>query len=483
VNNYPALPVLAIAAASRLLSPLAGVWRAAPPLDNVPADPGYYDQVEPPQLMLVGRSLSLLVSLGIILLAGRLARRLAGDAAGGLAALAAALLPALVFRGAIVIVDVYATFFVLATLLVLAGVDRPAQLGRMAAAGACGGLAAVSKYPSGLVCLAVAAAMLLAPWRWRERLRGLAVAGAAAMLAAAIVMPSLWREPLPVWEQIARQGAVYRHQKMASYWQQAFERVEWDLPALPYPEMGYAFTALALGGLVVLAARRSSRPFAIGCALFAAALIALHAAYSFQAFRNLLPVAGLACATAGVAVAALGERLGRPRLAVSAGVVLLAALFAPAAYDYARDRARLVDSRRQALDWIAAHPRAGARLLVMAEVAVARSELARLPGRVRVAGWQAARPALWQGSPRFLVAARLTDRRGKPWIPAADRRWLLRRYQVRATFGTERAGVNASFWRGNRLQVWVLERRGGWRRRGPARGATVVTAPATPAAS
>jgi 4-amino-4-deoxy-L-arabinose transferase-like glycosyltransferase len=466
-NNYPELPVLAIAAASRLVSPLAGVWRFAPPLGGISALDLYYDQVEPPQLMLVGRALGWLLSLGIILLAGLLARRLGGDIAGAVAALAAALLPALVFRGALVIVDLYATFFVLAALVLLAAVEKPDQLGRLAAAGACCGLAAVSKYPAGLAFLIVAAAVLLAPWRWRERLLGLAVAGIAAAVAAGTVMPVLWREPLHVWEsQIARQSKVYGELRVGSYWNQAFERVEWDLPALPYAELGFTFAALALAGLAVLVVRRSSRRFGSGCALFAAAMIALHAAYSFQAFRNLLPVAGLACASAGVAVAAAGERIGRPRLAAVLGCLLLAALFGPAALAYARDRAALVDSRRQALEWIAGSPRAGVPVLILKELAVPRSELARARGPVWVASWRTARRALRRELPPFLVAADIVRRDGKPLIWGADRGWLLRRYHVRATFGSEPAAISPGFWRGNRMRVFVLERRSDWRRAG-----------------
>ncbi|HEV8577441.1 MAG TPA: glycosyltransferase family 39 protein [Thermoanaerobaculia bacterium] len=465
-NNYPALPVLAIAGASRLLSPLAGVWRGAPNLDDVRSGYLYYDQVEPPQLMIVGRGLSLLVSLASILLAGLLGRRFAGDAAGGLAALAAALLPALVFRGALVIVDVYAAFFVLAALTLLAGVERPDQLARLAAAGACCGLAAVSKYPAVLVSLVVVAAVLLAPWRWRERLRGAALAGAAAVLAAAIVMPALWRDPLGVWtQQIARQSRIYSSLETPSYGSQAFGRVEWDLPRLPYAEMGYTFTILALAGLTVLIARPASRRFGIGCVLFTAALISLHAMYTFQAFRNLLPVAALACVTTGVAIATVGERLRWPRLTALIGAALLVAIFGPAARDYALERARLVDSRRQAMDWIAAKAPGGASVVIVEETAVPNGELARLRGRVRALPWPNIRRAVRQGKPRFLLAPDLVRRNGQPLISEVDRRWLLDRYALRATFGSEPAGAINTFWRGNHLRVFVLERRPDWKRR------------------
>jgi 4-amino-4-deoxy-L-arabinose transferase-like glycosyltransferase len=472
-NNYPELAVRAIAVASRLLSPLAGIWSTAPPLEKTGSFYFYYDQVEPPQLMLVGRSLSWLLSLGIILLGGLLARRLAGDVAGGLAALAAALLPALVFRGALVIVDVYAVFFVLAALVLVAGVERPDQLRRLAAAGACCGLAGVSKYPAVLVSLAVTAAVLLAPWRRSDRLRGLVLAGAAAAVAAAIVMPSLWRDPSRVWEtQFERQSRIYKSLKVGSYREQAFERMEWDLPELPHAEMGYVFTAVALAGLVVLIARPASRRLGIGCAAFAAVLIGLHASYAFQAFRNLLPVAALACVSAGAAVAAAGERAGRPRLAALLGALLLAVLFGPAARDYALDRARLVDSRRQALDWIAAHDGAGASVLVLAETALPNSELSRLSGRTRMALWPAARRALRQARPRFVVVPDVYARNGGHLVPEADRGWLLERYRVAAAFGSKPALILSTYWRGNRLRVWVLERDDDWRRdRGESRPA------------
>jgi 4-amino-4-deoxy-L-arabinose transferase-like glycosyltransferase len=466
-NNYPELAVRAIAVASRLLSPLAGVWSAAPPLDKVDSFHLYYDQVEPPQLMLVGRSLSLLLSLGIILLAGHLGRRLGGDVAGGLAALAAALLPALVFRGAIVIVDVYAVFFVLAALILVAGVERPDQLRRLATAGACCGLAAVSKYPAVLVSLAVTASVLLSPWPWRQRLRGLVLAGVAAVVAAALVMPSLWQDPSRVWEkQFERQSRIYKSLKVGSYREQAFESMEWDLPELPYAEMGHVFTALALAGWVLVIARPSSRRLGIGCALFAAVLIGLHASYAFQAFRNLLPVAALACVTAGAAVAAVGERLARPRLAALLGVLLLAVLFGPAARRYALDRARLVDSRRQALDWIDANDGAGSSVLVLAETALPNSELSRLRGRVRMAFWLGARRALRQARPRFVLVPDVVARNGGHLVSEADRGWLLERYRVQAVYGSKRALILSSYWRGNELRVWVLERRLDWKRGG-----------------
>ena len=83
-NNYPELPVLVIAGASRLLSPLARWWTTFPSLAGITPSSDFYDQVEPPQLILVGRAVALALSLWTIAFIGWLARRLAGDVAGAL---------------------------------------------------------------------------------------------------------------------------------------------------------------------------------------------------------------------------------------------------------------------------------------------------------------------------------------------------------------------------------------------------------------
>lgn len=83
-----------------------------------------------------------------------------------------------------------------------------------------------------------------------------------------------------------------------------------------------------------------------------------------------------------------------------------------------------------------------------------------------MAHWEQARRALQRGRPRFLLAPDIVWRNGVPLIPPDDLAWLLRRYQVRATFGSDQATRTNTYWRGNRLRVWVLERSGGWRRQG-----------------
>ena len=110
---------------------------------------GYYDVAEPAALLMVARLATLVFALGIIVLAGLLARRSAGQAAGYYAAFLAAVLPALVIRSSIVIVDTYATFFVLLALWCVSYAIDAKHRGWFAVlAGVACGLAFTSKYLS-----------------------------------------------------------------------------------------------------------------------------------------------------------------------------------------------------------------------------------------------------------------------------------------------------------------------------------------------
>jgi hypothetical protein len=455
-NNYPALPVYAIAGAAWLGERVTAGGSALAAGD---AQRGFfYDVVEPP-LLLVGRGASLLASAAIVLLAGLLASRLAGPVAAVVAAVAAALLPALVARGALVLVDLYATVFVLAAAWLAAGATRPGQWARLAAAGACCGLAAVSKYPAGLAGLALVASVLLAPWPLAARLRGIAVAAAAGLAAAVSAMPALVTRTGAVVERMRWQAEMYRTLRSpTSYWQQAFVRAEWDLP-MEAAELGIVFTAWASTGAVLLARDRETRRFVIGAAVFTATLLAAHLGYPFQAFRNLLPLAGLACAAVGVAAALLARRLAQPRRVGLLAVTLLALLFGPADLRWAGEQSALRDSRLQAVDWVEARRRDGDSVLVQGELAVLPSELARLGAPTTAVPWAATRARALRGEPRFLLLGDLVDQAGVSVVPVADRRALRRRYRQRAVFGESIVSAQRWSWRGNRQRITVWERR------------------------
>jgi hypothetical protein len=456
--TYPSLPLYAIALPARLLAPLYGGLRgetlagAVPPLL-------VYELLEPPELLLLGRLLTLIASLAIVVLAGLLARRLAGDLAGGLAALAAALVPALVVRGGIVIVDTWAALFVLACLLLtdrLATSPRPTAAAA-ALAGAMGGLALAAKYPAGMVGIAFGVAVLLAPFALRRKLLLLAAGGAGAVLAAVAAMPALVLRPAGLraaWQDL---DAWYGQPEASMrFWPQAVRHAEWDQP-LAAPELGWPFLVLAAAGLAVaLADRRLARRVA-GWAVYGAVFVSFAARFSFQPFRNLLPLVAPAAALAALALAWLVSRLPGPRRAWSAAAALALVFFlGRPALQYAQGRWQARDSRTEALAWLAPRLAPGDRVLVSEELAILPSELRRLPARVRSAPWPAARLALRSGRYRFYLggALRLDGRR--PPGPRARER-VARRYEVRAVFGDGITYAHPGLFSGNRRRVDVWE--------------------------
>ncbi len=467
-SNYPELTALMIAGAGRLAmlvapAPARARWQA-----ELARRPWAFQIVEPAELILVGRLLSLLLSLGLVAVSGFYGRRLGGDLAGGAAALAAALVPALVLRGGIVIVDVYAAFFALAALALVNGVERPQQWGRIAAAGACCGLAATAKYPAGLVGLAVVVELASCRWRGRERARAIAIAGVAGAFAAVATMPSLVLAAREVWSRMQWQANTYRRLVHGTYWDQAVHAAEWDLPAQS-AELGFTLLALGLAGVAVALASRRWRRAALGWATFAVPLVLVHVRFPFQAFRNLLPLVPLLCLGFGLLAAWAAERLAGRRRWLPASVAAVAlllpvGLFAAPDVRYARERASLVDSRRQAIDWLAHRrtPRGGT--LVLREAQVLPRELERLAAPARMLPWEAARPLLLSAQPRYVVVPDLRVPRRELFLGADGRRELDARYVVRRVFGEQEWDLR-SVWRGDRLRLYLLERRPGARSR------------------
>src|ERR1700709_353101 len=82
---YPTLPFYLVAGAALAWSPVYEQIHGEPFLDDLsPSPPEYYDVLEPPDLVVVGRLVTLAFSLGVVLLTGLLVHRLAGPAAAPL---------------------------------------------------------------------------------------------------------------------------------------------------------------------------------------------------------------------------------------------------------------------------------------------------------------------------------------------------------------------------------------------------------------
>jgi hypothetical protein len=456
---YPTLPFYLVAGAALAWSPVYEHIHGEPLLDDLsPSPPEYYDILEPPDLIVIGRGVTLAFSLGAVLLTGLLVRRLAGPAAGLCAAWLAALVPALVMRSTIVNINPMVVFFVLAALLFAERIRTGGHPRRDAVlAGAMSGLAGATKYPAALVCLSVALAIVLSESSWPEKVRRTLLAGGAAVAALLLAMPALALRTANVLDSLRTMDAIYGAQEVGSYWDQAIHQAEWDLP-VAHPELGLAFVLLAAAALVVASRNRRWSPALAGWLLFGVTTALLVAPYKFRAFRNVLALVPLACAVVALLYAWARERFPRPLLTDLAAVVLPALLFAPGIYDYDTFQLALVDSREEAIHWLRPRLRPNDRLLVQKELAFLPSRIDSLPARIQVRVWDNARDRIIQHKDRYLVMGVLVRPDGKPLIPDSIHSWILANYQVAAHFGVTGTPAVQSMYRGNAQTIYVLKR-------------------------
>jgi hypothetical protein len=457
--SYGSLPFYVIAGVTLAWSPAYAALHGHPLANDLSPSPyQYYDIVEPVDVLVIGRLVTLAFSLGIVALAGLLAWRLAGPAAALFAAWLAALVPALVARSAIVNINPLVAFFVLAALYFAEGARGGSRPRRDAAlAGAMTGLAAATKYPALLVCLPVALAVLLAQAAWTEKLRRLLLAGGAAVAALLLAMPAVVLRPANVLAAAHEMSQTYGTQEIGAYWDQAVRRAEWDLP-LEHPEVGVAFLSLVTAGLVVaLRDRRWSRS-AWGWVLFAAATGLLVAPYKFRAFRNLLALVPLGCVLAGLLYAEARRRLSRPLGLDLAAALLPLVLFAPALYQYSAFQLRLEDSRTTALHWLAHHARPDQRILFAEELAFLPGRVDSLPSETAVRPWETAWNRIWKRRFNYLVLGEITTSDGQSRILPSMREWIFQNYRLEATFGSERGLPGPYFLKGNRQIIYILRR-------------------------
>jgi hypothetical protein len=460
--SYGSLPFYVIAGTALAWSPFYAALHGHPlARDLSPSPYSYYDIVEPVDVLVIGRLVTLVFSLGVVALTGLLAWRLAGPPAGLFAAWLAALVPALVARSAIVNINPMVAFFVLAALFFAEGAREGSRPRRDAAlAGAMTGLAAATKYPALLVCLPVALAVLLAQVSWAEKLRRLLLAGGAAIAALFLAMPAMALRPANVMAAAHEMAETYGTQEFGEYWYQAVHRAEWDLP-LEHPEVGIVFLVLAAAGLAVALPDRPWSRSAWGWLLFAAATGLLVAPYKFRAFRNLLPLVPIGCVLAALFYAGLRRRLSplvRPVFLDLAAAVLPVLLFAPAVYQYSVAQFRLEDSRTTALHWLAHHAQPDERILFAEELAFLPSRVDSLPNETAVRPWEKAWDRVWSRRFHYLVLGEIAAPDGHPLILPPMRDWILQNYRLEATFGSEASLPGPFVLKFNRQVIYILRR-------------------------
>lgn len=458
--SYPTFPFYVMAGAALAYSPVYAAAHDRPLHGDLSAAPfWYYDVLEPPDLLVIGRLVTLAFSLGIVLLTGLLVRRLAGPAAGLFAAWLAALVPALVMRSSVVNINPLVAFFAVAALYFAEGVRTGGHPRRDALlAGAMAGFAGATKYPAALVCLPVALAILLSRSSWPEKVRRLLLAGGAAVAVLLISMPALVLRTREVLEGLRTMSLIYGTQEAGSYWQQAVRRAEWDLP-VHHPELGIVFLILAAAGLVVGLRDRRWSGAVWGWLLFGLATGLLVAPYKFRAFRNLLSLVPFACALIALLYAWVRERVPR-RAALDLAVALIpVALFFPALRQYCGHQLALRDTRETAVRWLAREVGPEHRVLVSEELAVLPCRLQALPARVDVKPWSKARGRIIRGDDDYILLGDLVQRDGRTKINDAIRRKILSRYEIAGQLGTIRTYPGSGWFRGNHQKIFLLKRR------------------------
>ena len=438
---YPQVPMTAVAATVRISDPIHRAFGGPPLRGRLSGDPMVYDVLEPFDVLLVARTLNLVLGLLVVAGIALFARRLAGPVAGFAAASLAAVTPALAIRGSIATVDIYATFFVLLSLYFVHASRGSSRPGRVCfGAGAMAGLAFASKYPAALVILAFAVSTLLEKIPWREKARRAALAAAGLGVGAAVGMPAVLVHPRDVVNAIRAQATIYSQlTSPASLWDQVAVRAEWNL-TYEGAELGAIYLLLAVAGVGLGIRDRRLSTTVWGWLAFGGVSILLFSRQAFHPFRNLLPLVPLAALSAAILYARLRERLRRPLLLDLLAIGWAGAAFVAPLAAHGAERARLADSRREAVDWLAAHRVAGDPVLFVRELGFVRAEIERLGPAAREAWWADTPAILEAESPRFLVAGMLERPDGvRIDVPAVAR--VLERYAVRYRSGRSRRGA------------------------------------------
>lgn len=380
--NYPTLTMYATVLGSAALDLRPGGGNLEQDAQSTVGQP-ITPSIHSTEMIIAGRLAVLLCSVGTVLASALLAARLRGRTAGVIAALATATLPALVTRGAVVIVDTPATFFATCSLLCASFLrTSPRAIWWAGAAGMTAGLAGASKYPVGVVVLAALTVIALEggrPLRDRLRLSGVAlVAGAGAAVVAA---PTLLLRAREIYEELSRQSGIYADKSTTSFWQEL----------VTGQEVGPVLLVLAVIGGFVLVRSAPTRHLVIGYGVFGVALLAQVARYPFQPFRNILPLLPFLAVAASVGIVgmvdALGKvvsmnRLARAGIAGALGIGLCSLMVSAGARYYVDTRVDITNTRVQAREWLRARVGPGDDVLFATELALLPSELARIPARV-----------------------------------------------------------------------------------------------------
>lgn len=277
------------------------------------------------QVHVVGRCWSALFGAATVPVAYLLARELGGRALGALlAALWTALLPLHVWESHVAVTDVPMTFWVTLTLLAAVRLLRRDAWRDWALAGAALGLGTGSKYTAALATTAIVLAALFNGRPPSRRLRGLAIAGAAALGACFLVAPySFLRlgDTLAAmrFESEHTQGHHYGFSIPAVGWQ--YRHYVYQLfAAWPFSYGFGLYLSVAAGTLWALLRPNRRSLVVLG---FAALFFGVTGSWNLTPLRYYLPLLVVGTVLAGLWQGAwLLDRSGWRRAAALAGVLI-----------------------------------------------------------------------------------------------------------------------------------------------------------------
>jgi hypothetical protein len=428
---------------------------------DLPSSKVNYDFIAPVELIVAGRVATACLSIASVILAGIFAARLATERTGLLAMLLVAVCPALVTRGSIVIVDTFATFFVLAVLYLCARIQTEASKPvwrDVALAGLATGLAFASKYPAATVGVAVIITILMLPGRWGRRLQLFFPAAAGLLLGILLSAPMTFLKPITVWRDLAANVRVYAEFRSSQgYFVQAISNSELGMPLLLVGSVG----------IILMLRQAKTRTVALGWICFAAILMASFMGKSFRPFRSFLPLIPPLCIAAAIAFSNLIDwaRKGAhpwPRLAVTVALIGCCVVsLGFSSFRQVQGRMAHHDSRIKAIDWLQQHATTEDSVLGIRELMILPVEWKRIAARSTVVSWfEAADLLQWQRFD-YIVTGEFDLRYAsdpKAWSAYRDD-WTAKvsPLPIQADFGQVVTPVVPYLWRTNEERILVLK--------------------------
>ncbi len=463
--GYPSLPAYLTAGSLVVAAPFYRQIHGHSFRDDLPRDTGRppgsgydYDQISPPALILAGRIVAATLSVATVLFAGLIALKLQGGVAGFMTLLLTGVCPALVLRGSNVLVDTFATFFVLLTLFFCEQFRASKTLlgAWVAAAGFASGLALASKYPAGAIFVAVLASISMLPMSRVGRIRFGLTATAALVVGIFAGAPAT----ILHWRLVARDVAV-----TAANYRIIESKPGYFGQAVTSSELGWFVVLAGCAGLGLMFRDKVTRSTALGWSLFGVTLLTPFVTKPFQPFRNLLPLVPLFCIAAAIAFSQLirwARRHGRAALGLATATVLVVVTVASsvlASRPPLQRRLAQRDSRVQAIDWLQQHTTRDERVLAVCELAILPAEWKRLAASTIVVPWCEALDLLDRGQFDYVVTGDF-DTRSAPdagTAPVCLARWKEKHAALSATaeFGAGPTFVAPFIWHTNDERIVI----------------------------